>query len=130
MPWSAHGLGIDKDTVRELLVRMLLNPDALLSVVEIDGEIAGACVMALHRYHLNRNTVMAIELMWHMRPSFPDGPAKVRWFLRLLDHMRAWARKRGAQVILLSTQHKDASLGRALERRGLRPYEAAFTEVL
>jgi len=130
MHWSGHGLGIDKDTVRDLFTSLLPSPEALVSVVDLDGQVAGACVAVLHPYHLNRHTLMATELMWHMLPSLPDGPAKTRWFLRLLDHMRTWARERGAHVFTIGTRWGHASLRKSLERRGIKPFDSLHAEVL
>ena len=123
-----HGLGRDVDSAVDLLLRLVGSPDAFLAVVELNGRIEGACAVQLTAYPFNRADIIAVEVILHMRPSFPDGPAKGRWTLKLLDQMRSWSSYQGAKSLLLATRAGHDSLGRALGRRGFKPYESMFME--
>ncbi|MGE4442709.1 MAG: hypothetical protein AB7D27_14650 [Desulfomicrobium sp.] len=123
MPWAQHGLGPDTDSVIATLLDLLESPAADLSVVELDGLIAGVCAVVLGNAPWSRNMVIASEWIWHMRPSFPDGHTKRRWIVRMLDNMMDWARDHGATVFKVSTIHGDTPLTRLLARRGIVPME-------
>jgi len=58
-----------------------------------------------------------------MRPSLPDGLAKRKWIVRMLDHMMSWARTKRAHIFKANTVFMDITLTCALERRGVRPME-------
>jgi len=126
MHWRAHGLTGDPADVLRTLEGLIKSPDADVSVVELIGAIEGVCAVALQGFAWNRGVFVASEMIWHMRPEFPDGPAKGRWVLRMLDHMRAWAARSGASVFKINTRHADATLGQALERRGFAPFETVY----
>lgn len=128
MHWKAHGLAGDRSSVISTLTKLIECPDALALVVELDGEIAGACAVALQGFSWNRSLSIASELIWHMRPSFPPGPAKTRWLLRLMERARAWVEKSGASVFKVNTRWADSPLGSALERRGFAPFETVYLQ--
>ena len=125
MPWQDFGLTMDTDSVIHGLLEFLESPAADLSVVDLGSGIVGACAVAVGPYALDRRLRIASEWMWHMRPSFPDGLAKRKWIVRMLDHMMSWARGKDAHIFKANTVFMDIALTCALERRGVRPMETA-----
>ena len=128
MHWQAHGLGGERSSVIATLVKLIECPDALTLVVEVGGSIEGACAVALQGFSWNRSLSIASEMIWHMRPSFPEGPAKNRWLLRLMDRAQSWVKQSGATVFKVNTRWDDLPLGSALERRGFAPFELVFLQ--
>lgn len=123
MPWQDFGLTMDTDSVIHGLLEFLESPAADLSVVDLESGIVGACAVAVGPYALDRRLRIASEWMWHMRPSFPDGLAKRKWIVRMLDHMLEFSREKGAHVFKANTVHADKALAALLERRGVAPME-------
>lgn len=128
MHWQDHGIRGDVEGVVSTLVGLIGARDALLLVVELGGQIVGACAVVLQGFSWSRSALIASEMIWHMRPSFPTGPAKNRWLLRLMDRAQDWVRASGASVFKVNTKWGDASLGAALERRGFAPFETVYLQ--
>lgn len=123
MPWASHGLTMDMDGIIHTYLGLLEFPDADISVVDLGDGISGACSVMVQPYALNNGLLIASEWMWHMRPSFPDGLAKRKWIVRMLDHMLEFSREKGAHVFKANTVHADTALAALLERRGVAPME-------
>jgi hypothetical protein len=123
MPWSVHGLSMTMDGVIVTLLDLLESPRADLSIVDLGHGVEGACAVSLGPSMLDRSQTVASEWICHMRPTSSSGLAKRRWVLRMVDHMRTWARDHGAQIFRFNTFFDDATLIRALSRRGITPME-------
>ncbi len=125
MPWESHGLVMNLDGVIHTYLGLLESPAADLSVVDLGNGISGACAVMVQPYALDKGLLIASEWMWHMRPSFPEGLAKRKWIVRMLDHMLDWSRSKGAHVFKANTVHGDSALTALLERRGIAPMETS-----
>ena len=107
----------DFDSVVISLLDMIHNPDVDLSVVDIDGDIVGCCSVFLLRNPFNTQVIMAKESIWHMRPSLPREN-KPRWFIKMLNHMIAWSKSRGAVAFVAGAQ-PNSPAAKLLDRRGI-----------
>lgn len=115
--FSKHGIYPDATSVVEFLFRAKNAPGVGLFVVEVDGEVIGACCVALSPLLLNKNVIASTELFWHMRVDLYQSIKGKKWFVRLLDHMTAWSKEHGASWFIGIT--RPGVSGKLLERRGM-----------
>jgi len=121
MHWKDHGLYPDEESLIPGVLALFESPRAILAVVEIEGRIEGVCAASVQPYACNKNILVASEWIWHMRPSFPEGLTKNKWFVRMLDFMASWAKGMGAQVFKANAA--DVAPGSLLERSGFKAME-------
>lgn len=133
---EAHGhMGYDKtapaapdvDSVVILLLDAMVNPKAALFVVDIDGEVIGACGIGITPSPWNRSVLVATEVYWHMRTD-QYGLTGRKWFLRMLEAMKSWAKEMGAHWFNCVTP--PGVSGNHLERHGFTLVENTYGKVL
>lgn len=125
MPWGNHGLTINTDSIINAFLGFLESPISDLSVVDLGNGVSGACIVSVQPHLLDHGVLTAVEWMWHMSPSLPGELTKRRWVVKMLDHMLAFARAKGANIFKANTDHGDKALAALLARRGIRPMETA-----
>ena len=117
----------DVDSVIDLLLGAMANSKAALFVVDIGGDVIGSCGVGASPSPWNKSVLVATEVFWHMRTD-QYGLTGRKWFLRMLDAMKAWAEENGANWFICITPPGVA--GRHLERQGFSLVENTYGKVL
>jgi hypothetical protein len=120
-----YGCGVNIPRIVRVVANAIEYPGADMSVVDLDGTVAGACLVELVPFMWDDATLIAQELLWHMHPHWPSARQKREWFIRMLDHMRAWARRAGAARFNIGAP-PGSPAEKLLRRRGLTNHENYF----
>lgn len=105
------------------LAGMVENPDALLLVVEDEGEIVGMAGAITFPLYFNASHRTAQEMFWYMKPGQRNGAGG-----RMLDTLETELRALGCQssiMIALDKVNPEAT-GRYYRHRGYRAAEHSW----
>jgi hypothetical protein len=118
--------GVNVPRIVRVLMNAIESPRADLSVVRLDGAVAGVCLVELVPFLWDDRALVAHEHLWHMHPEWPDARQKREWFIRMLDHMMAWVGSQGGARFNIGAP-PGSPAAKLLARRGLINHENYFT---
>ena len=69
-----YGCGVNIPRIVRVVANAIECPGADMSVVDLDGTVAGACLVELVPFMWDDATLIAQELLWHIRQNFHPAP--------------------------------------------------------
>jgi hypothetical protein len=114
--------GLDEACAERVLQCAMVSDQADVSVVELDGVVAGMCFVQVSPVLWNDEARVVTETVWHMHPHWPSARQKREWFIRMLDHMRSWAESQGASCFVIGAA-PGTPAEKLLHRHGLKHHE-------
>ena len=115
---------VDEDHVYDVVTAAMRRDEALVAVLEADGDKFAGCFMATSGDNLLTGKPQCAEVFFWVAPQF-RGHGK-----RLLTYVENWARARGCETAALSRPESASRAGKIFEAWGYAPAERWYRKKL